>query len=154
MFNALGPVPPFPTYNGIEVDILSIGDADCTIVTRWVNSVPHRVLIDGGSGGDAEIIADFLLRRDYTYFWSLVCSHLHNDHAAGLIKLVRNPALTFSNAWMHDITKHVSAESLRRAISASDGVNDVVQITKELAAAFASRGVTPKEPFTGMVIAG
>jgi len=53
---------------------------------------------------------------------------------------------------MHDITKHVSADTLRRASAVDDGVKQVVETTKELAAAFVSRNVTPLEPFTGMTI--
>jgi beta-lactamase superfamily II metal-dependent hydrolase len=140
-------------FHGIEVDVLSLGDADCTVVTKWENGTPHRILIDGGSGVDAETIIDFLLSRRYTYFWAVICTHLHNDHARGLIKLLRNRAITFSNGWMHDITKHVSAEALRRASLACDGVKEVIETTKELAAAFASRNVTPMQPFAGMGIA-
>jgi glyoxylase-like metal-dependent hydrolase (beta-lactamase superfamily II) len=99
-----------PVFNGIEVDVVDIGDADCIVVTRWVNSVPHRVLIDGGCGGDAIKILDFLLHRGFTEFWAVVCTHLHSDHAQGLIKLVRNRALTIRHGWMHDVNKHVTAE--------------------------------------------
>src|SRR5207302_6623435 len=55
--------------------------------------------------------------------------------------------------WMHDINKHVSAEALRRASAATDGVKEVIEMTKELAAALASRELTPTEPFAGMSIA-
>lgn len=139
-------------FNGIEVDVLSLGDADCVIVTKWYEDLPSRILIDGGCGNDAGVILDFLLKRGYTYFWAILCSHLHNDHASGLIKLVRSSAIAFTNGWMHDITKHVSAETLRRASATDDGVKQVVETTRELAAAFASRRITPVEPFAGMPI--
>jgi glyoxylase-like metal-dependent hydrolase (beta-lactamase superfamily II) len=143
----------YPTvFDGVEVDVISIGDADCIVVTQWHESVPHRILIDGGRGGDAQAVKDFLLRRGYTYFWAVLCTHLHNDHAAGLIKIVQDKSFTFSNGWMHDINKHVSAETLRRASAAVDGVKEVVENTKELAAAFASRKITPMQPFAGMAI--
>jgi beta-lactamase superfamily II metal-dependent hydrolase len=139
-------------FNGIEVDVLSLGDADCVIVTKWYEGLPYRILIDGGCGKDASVILEFLTNLGYTYFWAILCSHLHNDHASGLITLVRSSAIAFSNGWMHDITKHVSADTLRRASAADDGVKQVVETTKELAAAFASRGITPLEPFAGMSI--
>jgi beta-lactamase superfamily II metal-dependent hydrolase len=141
-------------FDGIEVDVLSVGDADCIIVTQWNNGFPHRVLIDGGSGAGAAVILDFLLSRGYTHFGAVLCTHLHNDHARGLIRLVKDSRITFSNGWMHDIHKHVSPESLRRASSADDGVKEVVEATKELAGAFVSRGISPKEPFAGMSVAG
>ena len=144
---------PTTLFDGVEVDVISIGDADCIVVTQWHDSIPHRILIDGGCGGDAQGVKDFLLYRGYTYFWAVLCTHLHNDHATGLIKIVQDKSFTFSNGWMHDITKHVSAETLRRAAAAVDGVKDVVETTRELAAAFASRKITPMEPFAGMAIA-
>jgi hypothetical protein len=49
---------------------------------------------------------------------------------------------------MHDIRKHVWADALRRA-STDDGVKEVVETTKELADAFASRNLIPQEPFSG-----
>jgi beta-lactamase superfamily II metal-dependent hydrolase len=144
-------VPAF--FDGVEVDVISIGDADCIVVTQWNNSLPHRILIDGGCAGDAQVVKEFLLSRGYTYFWAVVCTHLHNDHASGLIKILQDKTFTFSNGWMHNINKHLSAETLRRASSAVDGVKEVVETTKELAAAFASRNITPIEPFAGMTIA-
>lgn len=140
-------------YDGIEVDLLSLGDADCIVVTKWQASSPHRILIDGGSGSDAEIILDFLRRRNSTNFWAVICTHLHNDHASGLIKLVRSGGITFSRGLMHDITTHMSPESLRRASAADEGVKEVVETTRELRAAFVSRNVTPVQPFAGTAIA-
>jgi beta-lactamase superfamily II metal-dependent hydrolase len=139
-------------FDGIEVDVLSLGDADCVVVTKWSDKGPLRILIDGGCGKDAGVILDFLRQMGYSYFWAVLCTHLHNDHASGLIKLVRSSGVAFSKGWMHDITKHVSADTLRRASAGDDAVKQVVETTKELAAAFASRNVTPLEPFTGMTI--
>ncbi|HWY52864.1 MAG TPA: hypothetical protein VNZ03_00270 [Terriglobales bacterium] len=123
-------------FDGIEVDVLSLGDADCVIVTKWYEGSPIRILIDGGCGKDAGVILDFLRSRGYTYFWAILCSHLHNDHASGLIKLVRSSAIAFSNGWMHDITKHVSAETLRRASAADDGVKQVVEDNQRASCGF------------------
>ena len=142
--------------NGIEVDMLSLGDADCIVVTKYENSVPHRIIIDGGSGSSAEVILEFLFERDWTEFWAAVCTHPHNDHAAGLIKIVKNPRIKIQTAFMHDIRKHVAPDALRRAAAADDGVNEVVETTKDLAAAFAGHRhllQQPLEPFAGMYIA-
>lgn len=140
-------------YNGIEVDVLSLGDADCIVVTQWVDPFPHRVLIDGGSG-DAEVVIDFLRGRNYTTLWAAVCTHLHDDHARGLIKVVQNRHITIHNGWMHDIRRHVSPDALRRASSADDGVREVLENTCELARSLAARGVALAEPFAGSVVAG
>ena len=148
-------------FNGIEVDVLSLGDADCIVVTKWDNNVPHRILIDGGGGSDAPTILDFLHRRGYRTFWAAVCTHLHRDHTRGLIKLVQNRSLHFTKGWMHNIRKHLSIDTLRRASAGSspqaEGVREVLENTDELARAFASRNITPQEPFAGSansVIAG
>ncbi|HLY40566.1 MAG TPA: MBL fold metallo-hydrolase [Terracidiphilus sp.] len=143
---------PF-SYNGIEIDMLSLGDADCIVVTHWTFSMPHRVLIDGGCGANYDEILGFLQSHGYTWFSAVVCTHCHNDHAAGLIRLVNNRNLTFLSAWMHDIRNHVSSDSLRRAASADDGVKQVLETTEELASVFRSRSICVREPFAGMSIA-
>lgn len=141
-------------FDGLEVDVLSLGDADCVVVTKWHDNRPHRILIDGGCSGDADTILEFLLDRNYTVFWAAICSHAHNDHASGLVKIIRHPRITIQNGYMHDIRNHVDSYSLRRAAAADTGVNQVVETTKELAGAFASRLITPVEPFAGVQIAG
>jgi beta-lactamase superfamily II metal-dependent hydrolase len=143
--------------NGFEIDMLSLGDADCLVVTEWNPSFgPCRVLIDGGSGADAERVKAFLLKRGYTHFYAVVCSHAHEDHAGGLIKVVQDSRFTFTNAWMHDIRYHVAADDLKRASSGSspeaEGVKQVIETTKELSSALYSRSVVPQEPFAGSVI--
>jgi beta-lactamase superfamily II metal-dependent hydrolase len=146
-------------YDGIEVDVLSLADADCTVVTQWTSSsafggfVPFRILIDGGSDGDAKYVIDFLRGHGYTNFWAAVCTHPHKDHAGGLIKVIRERSISIVNGWMHDIQKHVPADTLRRASASDDGVKEAVETTKELASAFASRNITPMEPFAGARIA-
>jgi len=139
-------------YDGLEVDVLSLGDADCLFITRWLRSVPFRILIDGGCAKDAPTVVDFLRQRGYTTFLAAICTHLHNDHASGLTKILKDNSIAFIGGWMHDITKHVSAETLRRSSAAIDGVKEVVENTRQLAAAFAARGITPKEPFAGMTV--
>lgn len=145
---------PFGTFDGVEVDMLSLGDADCIVVTQWFNSYPHRVLIDGGCGGSYGEVAEFLGSRGYDNFWAVVCSHCHDDHASGLIKLVGNRKFTFLHGWMHDIREHVDADTLRRASAADGGVKQVVETTAELARAFSSRSIPVQEPFAGASIAG
>jgi beta-lactamase superfamily II metal-dependent hydrolase len=102
-------------FDGLEIDMLSVGDADCIIVTEWTAHGPFRVLIDGGNATAFPAVKDFLLSHNMKVFWAAVCTHLHTDHADGLIKLIKDRSFTFCNAWMHDIRKHVSADALRRA---------------------------------------
>jgi beta-lactamase superfamily II metal-dependent hydrolase len=146
-------------YDGIEIDMISLGDADSILVTQWSTIGPQRILIDGGNGSDAETVSEFLHSRGFTHLWAVVCSHLHTDHVNGLIKLVRDPSISIATGWMHDIRNHLSADTL---LSASRGnspqaeaVRQVVEATKELASAFSSRptSIFPKEPFAGSSIA-
>ncbi len=95
-------------FDGIEVDMLSLGDADSILLTQWTNTGPCRVLIDGGCATDADVVFEFLRRQDATPLYAVVCTHPHNDHASGLIKLVKSKSITFCTAWMHDMRKHAS----------------------------------------------
>src|SRR5712692_3351693 len=132
-------------FDGLEIDMLSLGDADCIVLTQWTQYGPHRVLIDGGKVADAPAIREFLRVRKITGFWAVVCTHLHNDHTGGLIKLVKDKSITISNGWMHNIRNHVSPEALRRTSSGNspdaDGVRQVIENTDALRTAFASRGL-------------
>lgn len=140
-------------FNGIEVDVLSLGDADSILVTQWVGFIPHRVLVDGGLAVHGGIVKEFLHSRNCTNLSAVLCTHLHNDHARGLIKVVQDRSITIHAGWMHDIRRHLGADALRRASSADDNAKEVVENTKELASAFAGRGIVPKEPFAGGRIA-
>lgn len=145
-------------FNGIEVDLLSLGDADCIVVTHWTHFGPQRILIDGGTEDDGEVVFEFLRRRQVTDFWAVICSHQHRDHARGLIKLIQNKRLTYQNCWMHDLRRHVSRDALRQATagnsSEADALREIVETTRELAGAFAARNLVPQEPFAGVTIAG
>jgi beta-lactamase superfamily II metal-dependent hydrolase len=149
---------PFnPTYQGVEIDMLSLGDADSILVTEWWGNFVCRVLIDGGCGSDAKIVREFLRSRGVTSLYAVVCTHMHNDHARGLIELLKDKTLSITFGWMHDMRKHASTDALRRAStvnsSQADGVKEALETTRELASAFASRGITPQEPFAGQTIA-
>ena len=65
-------------------------------------------------------------------------------------KVIGDSSFTFHNAWMHDIRNHLSFDALRRAARADDGVKQVLELTEELHAAFRSRGLTPREPFSNL----
>lgn len=134
-------------FDGLEIDMLSVGDADCIIVTAWSSAGASRILVDGGHASDYFAIREFLRSRDMRVFWSAVCTHPHADHAGGLIKLLRDPSFTFYTAWMHDIRNHVPSETLRRAARGNSQLGQVCEATTELASAFKCRGITPEEPF-------
>jgi beta-lactamase superfamily II metal-dependent hydrolase len=136
--------------------MLDLGDADCLLVTGRCPNGVGSVLIDGGSGVDAPAVKDFLRWKGSSVVYSIVCTHPHNDHAAGLIKLLEDKSVVCCTGWMHDIRKHVNPNTLRRQMAEksdhADWVKQVVENTERLAKAFALRGITPQEPFAGKFI--
>lgn len=47
------------SYEGIEVDMLDLGNADAILVTRWSAGSASRILIDGGNSSDSEKVLGF-----------------------------------------------------------------------------------------------
>src|SRR6266404_4080388 len=99
-------------YNGLEIDMLNVGKADCILVSRWSNGRVARVLIDGGEKHHATQVKRFLSRRGALDIDHVVCSHLHTDHAAGLIELIKDEDLDFGCAWVHRPEENVDVEAL------------------------------------------
>jgi beta-lactamase superfamily II metal-dependent hydrolase len=96
-------------FDGIEVDMLSLGDADAIIVTKYERGKPHRILIDGGKPSSAEVVLDFMLRRNATEYWAAICTHTHNDHARGLMKIVQDKRINIANGHLNDIRYYTAA---------------------------------------------
>jgi hypothetical protein len=147
-------------YDGLEIDMLNVGNGDCILVTRWSRgqSAPERVLIDGGVKGSYDTARDFLTSRGITYVDHVVCTHPHADHAGGLIPLVEDTSLTFGIGWMHLPLIHVSLDEAVRSFSTTATVSGAVALKEavatstELFTAFNARGVVVQEPFAGRVI--
>jgi beta-lactamase superfamily II metal-dependent hydrolase len=105
------------SFDGFEIDMLSVGDADCILVTKWVGGTATRVLIDGGNAGNVDTVRQFLVGRGVKYIEHVVCTHPHDDHAAGLVELLKDPQFTFVQLWMHQPWKHIDASIYNRAWS-------------------------------------
>jgi glyoxylase-like metal-dependent hydrolase (beta-lactamase superfamily II) len=97
-------------FNGLEIDLISIGDADCILVTQWspFDGYLFRVLVDGGSKTDAKQIKEFL---GATHLYAVVCTHPHNDHASGLIELIKTRSVMCTTAWMQNVPEDVPQEN-------------------------------------------
>jgi beta-lactamase superfamily II metal-dependent hydrolase len=149
-----------PNYNGIEVDMLNLSNADSMLVTRWTNGVASRVLIDGGNRGDAEKILNFLVVRGATDLDHIVCSHPHDDHAAGLPDIIASKDITFGQIWMHLPWKHVDLTALAAAVQRGEiTAHRVVKIilaslqsSQEIVKAANARNKVINEPFQGKTI--
>lgn len=148
------------TYNGIEIDMLSLGNADCILLSHWQNGTPTRVLVDGGNKGDAAVIKSFLKEKaNTTSIDHVVCTHPDRDHSGGLIELLKDTEFEFKRAWIHNPHKHADIDSIRRYIQESkvgehavfvqESLNDV----ESMFAVLAEREIPHDlEPFTGAKI--
>jgi len=146
------------SWNGLEIEMLSLGDADSIVVTRWLNDVPTRVLIDGGNKSDAKTVRGFLEDRGIEFVDHVVCSHPHDDHSGGLSELVEDTTLDFGKAWMHIPQNHVDLDAIHSAVANAAGVKTAqlveasVQTGLDLLDLFALRGIHVEEPFQGSQI--
>lgn len=115
----------------------------------------RRVLIDGGEKKHAGYIRGFLRRRGVRHIHHLVCSHLHRDHAAGLIELVKDRSLTFDCAWVHRPEENVDMEEVSEALTAtagnraSDFLLESIRTQQTLVEWLESRDIPIEQPFKG-----
>lgn len=146
------------SYNGFEIDMLSLGDADSILITKWVNGSAERVLVDGGYASSTIYVREFLRARGVNHIDHVVCSHLHEDHSGGLVDLVKDRTLQFSKAWMHmpweyedlsEIHELAGTTSFKRAQTVEKSLRSVEQLYSELQ----NRGIDIEEPFEGDKIA-
>lgn len=146
------------SYNGLEIDMLSLGNADSILVTKWNNGVEERVLIDGGNKNDAETVKNFLVSQDINYIHHVVCTHPHDDHAGGLIELIKDEDLFFGKAWVHMPEMHIDLEEMYLALYSTSNLNyskqlfESIKTNQELLTALMNRDIEIEEPFTGKKI--
>lgn len=142
-------------YNGIEIDMLSLGDADSIVVTMWENGVSTRVLIDGGRAGGAEKVKGLLLQQGSNHVHHVVCTHPHDDHGGGLVELLGDEDLTFGHAWLHLPWRHIDMAALNSARSRYGSkkvmkiLNESLETQNEIAAVIDERKIPYDEPFEG-----
>lgn len=147
-------------YNGLEIDMLNLGDADSILVTNWVNNTPSRILVDGGRKKDAETVQAFLDSMGIKHLEHLVCSHIHDDHARGLVELVNNRKFSIGQAWLHIPSNHIDRQEMARVLNeaGNDGVKFArviqasLQTRDNLQEALEARGINPQEPFKDCLI--
>lgn len=150
------------SYHGIEIFFQSLGDADSIFVRHWDQGTLTNILIDGGYRKDHEQVVGFLNdRADETgenTIHHLVCSHCHDDHAGGLVKLVTDcPEIPIEVGWVHDTrqqhaTLNLQRELLLRALHANrllESVQASEQTRINLLNALENRGVPTYSPFAG-----
>jgi beta-lactamase superfamily II metal-dependent hydrolase len=143
-------------YNGIEIDMLSLGNADCILVSFWSGFSVRRVLIDAGNKGDAPIVRAFLRGLKVETIDDVLNTHLHDDHSGGLIDLLSDNTLKFGKLWCHVPHWHVeSVDKVYAAVKAAGAVDEAMNIRKSLETAASifniakGRGIPHEEPFKG-----
>jgi beta-lactamase superfamily II metal-dependent hydrolase len=143
-------------YNGVEIDMLSLGDADCILVSLWNGSSAYRVLVDGGNKGDAAKVRAFLTGLEISRIDEVLSTHLHDDHSGALIELLADTSLTFGKLWCHVPQWHVeSLEKVSRALRDAGSSAEANSIRKSLETAASiyriagSRKIPHQEPFVG-----
>lgn len=143
------------SYNGLEIDMFSLGDADSILVTKWTGEYSRRVLIDGGNASSSDTVQKFLRDQGIWYIDDVVCSHPHDDHAAGLIPLLRDSGVCFGTLWVHVPQNHINLLGYRLGLyrlSQSKRVQKAVkglETIDELLAVAKTKNVTVREPFAG-----
>ena len=145
-------------YNGIEIDMLSLGNADCILVTRWHDGIAERVLIDGGGKSSSAIIRKFLRKHNISYIDHVVCSHSHDDHASGLTELLSDDSLAIGRLWTHLQVNHIDVEALFKKASKYSNLKEAKAVTESLQTHISlvklaiDRKIPISEPFAGKKI--
>lgn len=146
-------------YSGIEVDMLSVGNADCILVSFWDGNSVYRVLIDGGNKGDAPTVRNFLRNLKISTIDDVLSTHHHDDHSGGLIELLADETLKFGKVWSHVPHWHVeSMDKVEKALKAAASSAEAESIRKSFQTSAAiysiakNRGIAHEEPFKGKTI--
>jgi beta-lactamase superfamily II metal-dependent hydrolase len=147
-------------YDGLEVDMLSVGNADCIFVTRWyaASNSWSCVLIDGGNSGDIDTLRSFLNSRGISRINAVVCTHPHDDHSGGLLELLKDKKIQIDSAYMHVPQWHINPldveKTLRRVAGSAeaDSIRKSLATAKDLLTAVTARGLTVIEPFAGVKV--
>lgn len=146
-------------YDGIEIFMMCIGNADCFLVIRYFpDGTKETVLIDGGNKSDAKDITERLHGLGVFHINHVVNTHPHGDHAGGLVELISNHAFTYDNLWVHQSWKYIDWLSIQTELGRNsakmvlDRFNASLSIQIKLYNASVDRKIIPVEPFAGSQI--
>jgi beta-lactamase superfamily II metal-dependent hydrolase len=140
-------------YDGLEIDMLAVGNADAILLTAWNGDSEFRTLVDGGNKKDwQETVKPFLLAQNVKHLHAVVSTHPHDDHAGGLLELANDRSISIGHAYLHlpqnhldmgrvDTTLRKSTTQLARILEKS------LETSKDLYSALKTRGIGITEPF-------
>jgi beta-lactamase superfamily II metal-dependent hydrolase len=144
-----------PVYNGIEIDMFGLGNADSILVSSWSGSKVQRVLIDGGGKAHGETVLAKLAALGVTHLDHVVNTHGHDDHAAGLTTILKNPKLTIGKVWLHLPWRHIDTSVLHSSLTRSGAkkiakaISESLETQNAIAQIIDARGLHYQEPFQG-----
>jgi beta-lactamase superfamily II metal-dependent hydrolase len=145
-------------FDGIEIDMLGIGDSDCLLVSFWNGLSATRVLIDGGDAGDYWRVRSFLYARGVTHLNAVIVTHLHDRHSAGLLPLINDRSVTIDKAFVPVPQDHLQMSLVEEALKTAAGTTEAAAIEKslqnsaKLIKALDARGIIISEPFQGNLV--
>lgn len=147
------------SYNGLEIFMMNIGNADCFLVIRhYLGGTKDVVLIDGGNKSNADDIAKHLADLGVTHIHHIVNTHSHDDHTGGLIELIKGGSFTYDNLWMHQAWSHIDWQGIKAQLGRNSAKWVLERFQRslnsqvELYNLSISKGITPQEPFAGAMI--
>ncbi|HNX52692.1 MAG TPA: MBL fold metallo-hydrolase [Pontiellaceae bacterium] len=147
------------SYNGLEIFMMNIGNADCFLVIRYYpGGTKDVVLIDGGNKSDAVDIAKHLTGLGVTHVNHIVNTHSHDDHTGGLIELIKGDTFTYDNLWMPQAWNHIDWQGIKDQLGRNSAKWVLERFQRSLTSQAelynlsSSKGITPQEPFAGTTI--
>jgi len=145
-------------YGGVEIDMLSLGNADSILISFWNGLSVHRLLIDGGNKGDAPKVRSFLRGLNVTRLDDVLSTHHHDDHSGGLIEIIADTTLDIGRVWSHVPQRHVDMNKVRVALGAvgespeADCVIKSLDTAADIFNTALRRKIPHSEPFEGSLL--
>lgn len=137
----------------LEIDMLSVGNADAIIIRTSDGPRERVVLIDAGRSGDSEAVINHIekwtTRKDMIDL--LISTHPHDDHIGGLLEVLDK--MKVQEVLIHDpdtfqeqidsLKSIATREQTERAKKSLDSLNKVIDKID-------CKGIPRKQPFTGV----
>ncbi|MFA7428583.1 MAG: hypothetical protein WCZ23_00335 [Rhodospirillaceae bacterium] len=139
------------SYYAVEMLPAEIGD--CLWIEYGDEANPHRMLIDGGTGGTEAMLRarmESLARSKKTLRFDLVvCTHIDNDHIPGILGVLGNPprGLRCDDIWFNG-NKHLPAVPGVLGVPEGEGLSTLLA-SKALPWNCAVKGAALVVPDTG-----
>lgn len=150
---------------GYEVDYLPVGDGEKggdAIILRYGDLHGERdnqniVVIDGGTKESGVAIVDHIKKYYKTeYVDTVICSHLHSDHASGLTEVLENlkvGKLLMHLPWEHsDDIKNMFTDGRLTTKGLKEKMEKSLNSIKNLEKLAEEKNVSIIEPFEGLSI--